>query len=321
LKKLAFTLFSEKLAETALASDLLFSLLRQSIPGQDGDRPKALNFHKPFQPETAIKTVPRRHSKLKFTQANDSGSPQSGFSFTLILVMTGLLASACGPSVSQQRALMMMAQVPAEQTSPAKLLPEQVDPLSYRLAPGDLIDVKFTHHPEENERVPLRPDGLISLQIAGDINAAGLTVAELQRLIVEKSSATLRDPVVSVIIAQLAEHKVYVGGDVAKPGFVNFRDGLTPLQAVIERGGFTDTARMDEVLYVTRMGGEIQTQRLDLEAVVQGDSPEEIYMAPDDIVFVPKTFIGQANIWVDQWIRGLLPTVPRPGFDLNAMAF
>ena len=44
-------------------------------------------------------------------------------------------------------------------------------------------------------------------------------------------------------------------------------------------------------------------------------------MAPDDIVFVPKTFIGQANIWVDQWIRGLLPTVPRPGFDLNAMAF
>jgi len=258
---------------------------------------------------------------LKFTKANDSGLPTRSLAVAAMVLVASLLTIGCGPSVSQQRALMMMAQVPAEQSSPATLLPEQVDPLSYRLAPGDLIDVKFTHHPEENERVPLRPDGLISLQIAGDINAAGLTVSELERLIVEKSSRTLRDPVVSVIIAQLAEHKVYVGGDVAKPGFVNFRDGLTPLQAVIERGGFTDTARMDEVLYVTRMGGEIQTQRLDLEAVVQGDSPEEIYMAPDDIVFVPKTFIGQANIWVDQWIRGLLPTVPRPGFDLNAMAF
>lgn len=258
---------------------------------------------------------------MKFTQVNDSGLTTHSLAFAAMVLAASLLTIGCGPSVSQQRALMMMAQVPAEQSSPATLLPEQVDPLSYRLAAGDLIDVKFTHHPEENERVPLRPDGLISLQIAGDINAAGLTVGELERLIVEKSSKTLRDPVVSVIIAQLAEHKVYVGGDVAKPGFVNFRDGLTPLQAVIERGGFTDTARMDEVLYVTRMGGEIQTQRLDLEAVVQGDSPEEIYMAPDDIVFVPKTFIGQANIWVDQWIRGLLPTVPRPGFDLNAMAF
>jgi protein involved in polysaccharide export with SLBB domain len=316
-----FTLFSEKSEDPPLASDLHLSLLRQSIPGQDGDRGRETNFHKPFESETATKTVPRRHSKLKFTQVKDSGSPLSGSFLGCLIMLTGLLASSCGPSISQQRALMMMAQVPAEQASPATLLPEQVDPLSYRLAAGDLIDVKFAHHPEENERVPLRPDGLISLQIAGDINAAGLTVAELERLIIEKSSATLRDPVVSVIIAQLAEHKVYVGGDVAKPGFVNFRDGLTPLQAVIERGGFTDTARMDEVLYVTRMGGEIQTQRLDLEAVVQGDSPEEIYMAPDDIVFVPKTFIGQANIWVDQWIRGLLPTVPRPGFDMGAMAF
>ena len=111
-----------------------------------------------------------------------------------MVLVASLLTVGCGPSVSQQRALMMMAQVPAEQSSPATLLPEQVDPLSYRLAPGDLIDVKFTHHPEENERVPLRPDGLISLQIAGDINAAGLTVSELERLIVEKSSRTLRDP-------------------------------------------------------------------------------------------------------------------------------
>jgi protein involved in polysaccharide export with SLBB domain len=238
-----------------------------------------------------------------------------------VVFVFALLVIGCGPNITQQRALMMMAQIPAENTNPVALLPEQVDTLSYRLAPGDLIDVKFTHHPEENERTPVRPDGLISLQIAGDINAAGLTVAELERLIVKQSSISLRDPVVSVIIAQLAEHKIYVGGDVNRPGFVNYRDGLTPLQAVIERGGFTDTAMMEEVLYVTRMGGEIQTQRLDLEAVVQGNSPEEIYMAPDDIVFVPKTFIGKANIWVDQWIRGLLPTVPRPGFDLNALAF
>jgi len=144
-------------------------------------------------------------------------------------------------------------------------------------------------------------------------------VRELEQNIVKKAARTLKDPVVSVVIAALAEHKVYVGGDVIKPGFVNFREGMTPLQAIIERGGFTDTAKQDEVLYITRIGDEIQAQRLDLQSVVDGDSNEEIAMTPDDIVFVPKTWIGKADVWVDQWIRGLLPTVPRPGLDLNSL--
>jgi len=100
-----------------------------------------------------------------------------------------------------------------------------------------------------------------------------------------------------------------------------YRDGLTPLQAVIERGGFLDTAKLNSVLYITRNGDQIQTQTLDLKAIVDGKATEQVVMSPDDILFVPRTFIGKADVWVDQWIRGLLPTVPRPGFDLNQTAF
>lgn len=247
-------------------------------------------------------------------------------------------AAGCGGSTHQrqrQAAMMMAAQHPQEAGATAGapggpaladassgLAPGKViDTNTYRLAPGDLIDVKFPYHPEENERVPVRPDGRIGLQVIGDVQAAGLTVKELEDIIVEKSSVTLRDPVVSVVIAQLAEHKVYVGGQVAKPGFVLFRDGLTPLQAIVERGGFVDDADTDSVLYIRRVGGEVQSQRLDLESVMDGDSAEQIVMSPDDIIIVPRTFIGEADVWVDQWIRGLLPTVPRPGFDLNTLAF
>jgi polysaccharide biosynthesis/export protein len=250
-------------------------------------------------------------------------------SFSLI-ALTGALALlvGCGPSTQQRQQAMLLADSDPQTASLGATLGsdaapetalEDLDQASYRLAPGDLIDVKFPYHPEENERVPVRPDGQISLQVAGDIGAAGLTVKELEERIVEKATVTLKDPVVSVVIAALAEHKVYVGGDVLKPGFVNFRDGMTPLQAIIERGGFTDTAKADEVLYITRIGDEIQAQRLDLQSVVDGDSSEDIVMAPDDIVFVPKTWIGKADVWVDQWIRGLLPTVPRPGLDLNSL--
>jgi len=263
----------------------------------------------------------------------------------LVVAAIALGAAGCGGSTQQRSPAMMMAaphpQNPSEiggaeapvgsddlavaaglgddgrGPGPGKV----IDAYTYRLAPGDLIDVKFPYHPEENERVPVRPDGRIGLQVIGDVQAAGLTVKELEEIIVEKSSVTLRDPVVSVVIAQLAEHKVYVGGQVAKPGFVTFRDGMTPLQAIVERGGFVDDANTDEILYIRRVGGQVQSQRLDLESVMDGESVEQIVMSPDDIIIVPRTFIGEADVWVDQWIRGLLPTVPRPGFDLNTLAF
>jgi len=247
-----------------------------------------------------------------------------------------LLATACGGSAQRGAAggAMMTQAVPGNPGSvdgPGGLdggfagaagnSDKLVDEYSYRLAPGDLIDVKFPYHPEENERVPVRPDGRIGLQVIGDVMAAGLTVKELEQVVIDKSSKTLRDPVVSIVIAQLAEHKVYVGGQVAKPGFVPYREGMTPLQAIVERGGFMDDANTDEILYISRVGNAVQSQRLDLEAVMDGESTEQVVMSPDDIIIVPRTFIGEADVWVDQWIRGLLPTVPRPGFDLNTVAF
>jgi polysaccharide biosynthesis/export protein PslD len=271
-----------------------------------------------------------RMTKLPRAERHHWGLPQAIALPTLVACMT--VAAACGSSTSNRQAMLMaeasqraQAQGPPGASVGAPDLAAGPGPLldeaTYRLAPGDLIDVKFPYHPEENERVPVRPDGRIGLQSAGDIMAAGRTVAELEEIVVSHASKTLRNPVVSVVIVQLAEHKVYVGGDVAKPGFVQFRDGLTPLEAIFERGGFLDTAKSDQVLYITRSGEQVRTERIDLEAVIEGAAAEEVVLAPDDILFVPKTWIGDANVWVDQWIRGLLPTVPRPGFDLNALAF
>jgi protein involved in polysaccharide export with SLBB domain len=245
----------------------------------------------------------------------------------LLLAVLAVATSACsGARRDDSGATMMTAQAAgagkAGTVGPGSIEDDKlVDENTYRLAPGDLIDVKFPYHPEENERVPVRPDGRIGLQVIGDVMAAGLTVKELEGVVVEKSSKTLRDPVVSIVIAQLAEHKVYVGGQVAKPGFVPYREGMTPLQAIVERGGFVDDANTDEILYISRVGNAVQSQRLDLEAVMDGESSEQVVMSPDDIIIVPRTFIGEADVWVDQWIRGLLPTVPRPGVDLNSLAF
>ncbi len=173
--------------------------------------------------------------------------------------------------------------------------------------------VKFLFHPELDIRVPVRPDGKVSLQVAGEIQAAGLTTMELEQLIKEKSSERLRDPEISVLVAQVAESKVYVGGEVRAPGFVVFREGMTPLQAILDRGGFTDTARTDSVLRLSASSSYDQGTRLDFRAPLSQGAPEGTQLASGDMLYVPRNFIGDVGTFVRLYIRDVLPIPPRIG--------
>jgi len=183
----------------------------------------------------------------------------------------------------------------------------------YRLQPGDLLRVKFLYHPEFDLKIPIRPDGSITLQMAGDVRAAGLTPEELEKVIKDRTSDRLRDPEVSVLVAQLADQKVYVGGEVRIPGFVQFKAGMSPLQAIMDRGGFTDTARLDSVLRLSPSQNEYEGTRLDLTKPLSVGTPEGTQLYAGDVIFVPRTFIGDINAFVRLYIRGILPIDPRIG--------
>lgn len=183
----------------------------------------------------------------------------------------------------------------------------------YRLRPGDLLRIKFLYHPELDAKVPVRPDGSITLQIAGDVRAEGLTCDELERVIVERTSDRLREPEVSVMVTDVAEQKVYVGGEVQAPGFVVFQPGMTPLQAIMSRGGFTPTARLDSVLRLSPSHPENHATRLDFTRPLTEGSPEWTEVAAGDVLYVPRTFIGDVNTFVQLYIRNVLPISPRVG--------
>lgn len=262
---------------------------------------------------------------------------------TVVVLVTG-----CGPSSRQRQAMMSASERAAANGTGSTTTPVAgagtvrgsagavgqglapgpnpaggavVDIATYRVAPGDILDIKFPYHPEENQRAPVRNDGIVNLPVTGDIEAAGLTIGEIQTLIIEKSKATLKGPEVSIVIAQLAEHKVFVTGQVAKPGFVPFRQGMTSLQAIVERGGFLDDAKMTDVVHLHRRGSATETRKLDLEEAFEGTAADRNVLAPNDIIIVPRTFIGDADVFVDQWIRGLLPSIPQPGIDLPLLFF
>jgi polysaccharide biosynthesis/export protein PslD len=186
-------------------------------------------------------------------------------------------------------------------------------PGGYRLQPGDLLRVKFLYHPELDIRLPVRPDGSVTVPMVGDVRAAGMTAQDLAHVIEQRTSDRLRSPVVSVVVEQLAQLKVYVGGEVRTPGFVAYTPGLTALQAIMDRGGFTQTARIDSVVRVSAVENAYQGSRLDFSKPLSNGGPVTTQLSAGDVLYVPRTFIGDVDTFVELYVRNVLPVSPHVG--------
>lgn len=197
------------------------------------------------------------------------------------------------------------------------LSPSLVDTGQYRLEPGDVLRIKFIYQPEMDVKVQIDPDGNIAIPGVGELQARGKTAEELATDVETLSSTNLRDPEVTVIVAELGPRKIYVGGEVRLPGPVPYRVGMTPMQAIMDRGGFTEVARIDSVLHVTSRGTSVEASRLDFSNELKNGSPELTTLAVNDVIYVPRTFIGDANAFVRLYIRGLMPTMPRMGLGFT----
>jgi len=181
-----------------------------------------------------------------------------------------------------------------------------------RLQPGDVIRVKFLYHSELDEKLPVQPDGRISVPYAGEIDAAGLTADELAEVIHTRASERLRDPQVAVILLEPGEQRVYVGGEVNSPGFVRYREGMTPLEAILNRGGFTATARIDYVVLLVAQPEQYLATRVDLSEGLQGQN-EGTHLAANDVLYVPRNTIGDVNAFLKLYVQSILPIPPGVG--------
>ncbi len=180
----------------------------------------------------------------------------------------------------------------------------------YRLQPGDELDIRFYYNPELNSSVLIRPDGRISLPLANEIQAAGLTPAALGQRLRTSYEKELRRPELTVIVRSFNSQKVFVGGEVASPGVIQALGPLTVLQSVTQAGGFKETARISEVLIIRRDPSvpDPIVIPVDIAAVVDGSQTnQDIALMPFDIVYVPKSDIANVNNFVDQYIRQNIP--------------
>ena len=177
------------------------------------------------------------------------------------------------------------------------------------------MDIKLFYNPELNETVTVRPDGLISLQLAKEIPAASLTPAELTETLRTRYARELYRPEIAVIMRSFAGQRVYVDGEVNQPSFLPLSTNMTVLQSIAMAGGLKDSARAQEVAVIRRgPQGEPQVFQVDLTRARDGsDTGQDVALIPSDVVYVPKSAIANVNVWVDQYLRKNLPV----GFGLS----
>lgn len=193
---------------------------------------------------------------------------------------------------------------------------------SYQLTSGDVIDVKFFYTPNLNETLTIRPDGKISLQLVDDIQAAGLTPSELDDILTSRYSSELLQPEIVVIVKTFSGHKVYVGGEVKNPNVIQLTGGLSVLQAIFNAGGYTDNAKLKNVIIIRKGDEETPVKYLtvDLKSVLsKGKGEDDILLKPFDVVFVPKTTIAKVDLFVSQYFNQAIPAVVQQWFFIKAL--
>ncbi len=230
--------------------------------------------------------------------------PTTRYALALALGLA-LALPACGP----------VLQKPAPT---AQVSQERADYLAqpYRIRAGDALEVKHRLAVELNDVAVVRPDGRISLPLIPSLKVAGLSSDEVEAALRQAYARDLRNVELSVLVRGFATQRVFVGGEVDKPGMIDLVDGQTVMQAIYAAGGLRTTARTDEIVVVRH--GE-NNQRLvfavNLKDVVSGtDLEQDTRLLPLDTVIVPRSDIANVNLFVDQYIKGVLPATPNGTF-------
>lgn len=225
------------------------------------------------------------------------------------ILLLSLFLTACAVSAGNEPHATSLSR----QSSSSAQTPE------YEISAGDQLDIKFFYNPEMNEQALVRPDGRISLQLVHEIVAAGLTPAQLTNVLTKKYAAELDKPEITVIVRSFGGQRVYVDGEVNKPGIINLIAPMTVEQSLAEAGGAKDTAKLSELLIIRRgPGAKPMALVMNMEKVVDGtEMGRDLYLMPNDIVYVPKSRIANVNLWMDQYIRKNIPISLGAGYYYN----
>ncbi len=164
-----------------------------------------------------------------------------------------------------------------------------VRPDTYIIGADDVLAINVWKEGELSKTVPVRPDGMITLPLVGEIKAVGLTPIQLQEQIIAALQKVMSDPQVTVMVSAVNSMSYNIVGQVAKPGFYSLTRPMTVLDAIALCGGFRDFAKQKKI-YVLRTGPDGKQERLkfNYKQVIKGQNmAQNIQLMPHDTLVIP----------------------------------
>jgi polysaccharide export outer membrane protein len=161
-------------------------------------------------------------------------------------------------------------------------------PSGYVIGPEDQLSIVYWREKDLSADVVVRPDGLISLPLLNDVNANGLTPEQLRVAITQGASKFIEEPTVSVVVKAINSRRVFITGQVAKPGPFPLGGPTTVLQLISIAGGIAEYAKKSEILVIRNENGKQTTFPFNYDQVMKRKNlTQNIELKPGDTVIVP----------------------------------
>jgi polysaccharide export outer membrane protein len=158
----------------------------------------------------------------------------------------------------------------------------------YTVKPGDTLKISVWKEPELQGPVLVTPDGAFAFPLVGQVDARNKTVTELQKIIAERLQQYISEPVVTVSVQDIQGNKVYVIGQVTRPGQFIVNPRVDVMQALSMAGGTTPFAALDDIIILRRSGGRQEAISFNYTDVVKGRNLEQnVELRAGDVVVVP----------------------------------
>jgi polysaccharide export outer membrane protein len=228
-------------------------------------------------------------------QSNDGSKWMKCHGWILAVAVLGIAVAGnaqAAPSGSQQNeAATTAAKAPKQQIPPVPVAaPAEyagpIDSARYVIGPQDSLQVTVWKEPTLSGTFPVRPDGMISLVLVGDIPAAGHTPMALSAEITQRLKKYVQDPVVTVVVLGVNSQRIFMVGEVGKVGAIMLTPGMTALQAIVTAGGLTQFASSKHIYILRTVGGKQQKIPFNYKQALKGIN-EGVPLLPGDTIIVP----------------------------------
>jgi polysaccharide export outer membrane protein len=164
---------------------------------------------------------------------------------------------------------------------------DATDSAHYIIGPEDNLQITVWKEPTLSGTIPVRPDGMISMVLLGDLPAAGKTPMQLSADIAERLKKYIQDPIVTVVVLGINSQKIFVIGEVGHVGAIALSAGMTPLQAIAAAGGLSPFANSKHIYILRGVGNKRVKIPFNYKQALKGENKQDVSLEPGDTIVVP----------------------------------